>query len=89
MIKLSEIFKPCKEENLATTETYLKVFSKFSLADSLSEDTKDFRRGLDIGFNYALAMIKEELGSDYWKNKKTDIPMVRYYSALVNLQDKL
>ena len=51
--------------------------------ESLGAYSKDFAKGLNVGFNYALAMIREELGEDYWEGKQTNIAMVQYYSSLM------
>lgn len=77
MIDLKEVFEKCDNYVPETTDSYLEKLSP------VGEYSKEFKQGLHLGFNYALAMMKEELGEDYWKNKKTDIPMVKYYHSLM------
>lgn len=47
--------------------------------------TEDFRMGLHRGFNYALAMIKEELGDDFFVKNKFNKMLVSYYTELMNI----
>lgn len=88
MIDVNELFKDCiakhKECERATTDDYLNAFSQLPN----DETTKDFRLGLDQGFNYALAMMHEEFGDEYsskWiEGRKKSL--VRYYSDLIHLR---
>lgn len=69
-----------KECTLRTTEQYIEILKNL-------KPSKDYKEGLNIGFNYCLAMMREELGEDYWKKyKNSDKNMVEYYSKLVNVK---
>lgn len=71
----------------ATVADYLDELSKIPYEERESPDAKNFVKGLDIGFNYALAMMQEEFGDGWWKQHERKRRLVRYYSALVNLDD--